>query len=147
MRLANSEKIIVRKVVQRRLQPDDHERLIVLRIQVAKKRSEIAEYRVTQVDCRRIPVVADGRQQTCFSEVFAGCVFRLRDSVGVKCKDVAGFQGELVFDTTKPDGTPRKLMDVTKLHNLGWKHTIELDAGIKMAYADFVEHYDNKVIS
>lgn len=52
-------------------------------------------------------------------------------------KDVLGFEGELVFDTTKPDGTPRKLMDVTKLHNLGWKHKIELKEGIELAYQDF----------
>ncbi|MET0571947.1 MAG: GDP-L-fucose synthase [Pedobacter agri] len=56
-------------------------------------------------------------------------------------KDVLGFEGELVFDTTKPDGTPRKLMDVTKLHNLGWKHQIELKEGIELAYQDFQSRY------
>ncbi|WP_255550711.1 GDP-L-fucose synthase [Granulicella sp. dw_53] len=44
---------------------------------------------------------------------------------------VLGFTGELVFDTTKPDGTPRKLMDVTRLHNLGWHHTTSLEQGIR----------------
>ena len=44
---------------------------------------------------------------------------------------VAGFQGRLVFDATKPDGTPRKLMDVSRLHALGWRHTIELEQGIQ----------------
>jgi GDP-L-fucose synthase len=43
---------------------------------------------------------------------------------------VLGFEGEIVFDTSKPDGTPRKLMDVTKLHGLGWRHTTELEQGI-----------------
>ncbi len=43
---------------------------------------------------------------------------------------VLGFKGSLVFDTTKPDGTPRKLMDVTRLHNLGWKHVTTLEQGI-----------------
>ncbi|MDQ1140599.1 GDP-L-fucose synthase [Pedobacter agri] len=56
-------------------------------------------------------------------------------------KEVLGFEGELVFDTTKPDGTPRKLMDVTKLHNLGWKHKIELKEGIELAYQDFQSRY------
>jgi GDP-L-fucose synthase len=42
------------------------------------------------------------------------------------------FKGEIVLDNTKPDGTPRKLMDVSKLHNLGWKHAIALEEGIKM---------------
>jgi GDP-L-fucose synthase len=43
---------------------------------------------------------------------------------------VTGFTGELVFDSSKPDGTPRKLMDVTRLHGLGWRHGTELEAGI-----------------
>ena len=57
-------------------------------------------------------------------------------------QDIVGFKGKLVFDSTKPDGTPRKLMDVTKLHNLGWKHNIELSEGIKMAYKDFLENHN-----
>ncbi len=52
---------------------------------------------------------------------------------------IVAFEGELIFDTSKPDGTPRKLMDVQRLHDLGWKHTIELEEGIKMAYKDFLE--------
>ncbi len=47
-------------------------------------------------------------------------------------KETVGFQGDIVLDTTKPDGTPRKLMDVSKLHNLGWRHEIDLVDGIKM---------------
>lgn len=54
-------------------------------------------------------------------------------------KDIVGFKGELKFDTTKPDGTPRKLMDVTKLHNMGWKHKIELREGINGVYKDVLE--------
>ncbi|HEY8928049.1 MAG TPA: GDP-L-fucose synthase [Mucilaginibacter sp.] len=53
-------------------------------------------------------------------------------------KDIVGYHGEIKFDTSKPDGTPRKLMDVTKLHSKGWKHTIELPEGIKLAYQDFL---------
>ncbi len=49
-------------------------------------------------------------------------------------KDIVGFEGTLEFDTSKPDGTPRKLMDVSRLHNLGWKHEIELIDGIKSVY-------------
>lgn len=49
-------------------------------------------------------------------------------------KDIVGYKGELNFDTTKPDGTPRKLMDVSRLHNLGWSHKIELKDGIKSVY-------------
>ncbi|WP_187260545.1 GDP-L-fucose synthase [Pontibacter beigongshangensis] len=56
-------------------------------------------------------------------------------------KEVVGFEGELVFDTTKPDGTPRKLMDVSKLHQLGYQHKTQLKEGIALAYADFKEKY------
>ncbi|MFT6165479.1 MAG: GDP-L-fucose synthase [Vicingaceae bacterium] len=49
-------------------------------------------------------------------------------------KEVVGFEGDLRFDATKPDGTPRKLMDVSKLHSVGWKHKIELKEGIKSVY-------------
>lgn len=52
---------------------------------------------------------------------------------------IVGFEGELVFDTSKPDGTPRKLMDVSRLHDLGWKHKIDLPVGIEAVYQDVVE--------
>ena len=54
-------------------------------------------------------------------------------------KEVVGFTGELVFDTSKPDGTPRKLMDVTKLYSLGWQHRIELKEGLALAYQDYLK--------
>ncbi|MDB5158576.1 MAG: GDP-L-fucose synthase [Mucilaginibacter sp.] len=54
-------------------------------------------------------------------------------------KDIIGYTGDIRFDTSKPDGTPRKLMDVSKLHSKGWKHTIELNEGIKLAYNDFLK--------
>jgi GDP-L-fucose synthase len=50
---------------------------------------------------------------------------------------IVGFDGELVFDTTKPDGTPRKLMDVGRLNAIGWRATTELKQGLARAYADF----------
>lgn len=53
-------------------------------------------------------------------------------------KDIIGFKGRLIFNSDKPDGTLRKLTDVTKLHNLGWRHTIELEDGIKKIYAWYV---------
>jgi GDP-L-fucose synthase len=48
-----------------------------------------------------------------------------------------GFTGAILHDTSKPDGTPRKLLDVTKIHNLGWKHTTSIEEGIKLAYQDY----------
>lgn len=56
-------------------------------------------------------------------------------------KKVTGFEGALTFDSTKPDGTPRKLMDVSKLHSLGWKHQVELEQGIHLAYQDFLDKH------
>jgi GDP-L-fucose synthase len=52
-------------------------------------------------------------------------------------RDVVGFEGDIMHDTSKPDGTPRKLMDVSKLHELGWKHKIDLRQGLAMVYEDF----------
>lgn len=51
-------------------------------------------------------------------------------------KKVSGYEGELVFDASKPDGTPRKLLDVSRLHSLGWKHTISLEEGIRMVWEE-----------
>lgn len=56
-----------------------------------------------------------------------------------KIKKIVGFEGEIVFDATRPDGTPRKLLDVSRLNNLGWKAKISLDEGIQKAYKWFVE--------
>jgi len=52
-------------------------------------------------------------------------------------KEIVGYEGSLVYDHTKPDGTPRKLMDVSKLKNLGWKYSIELKEGLKQVYTDY----------
>jgi len=51
-------------------------------------------------------------------------------------KSIVGFEGELVFNTDKPDGTPRKLMDVSRINEFGWKHKIELEEGIRSVYAE-----------
>jgi GDP-L-fucose synthase len=53
-------------------------------------------------------------------------------------KKVVGFEGNIDFDTSKPDGTPRKLMDVTKLAEKGWKYSTQLEDGIRLAYEDFL---------
>ncbi|MDN4164751.1 GDP-L-fucose synthase [Cytophagales bacterium LB-30] len=54
---------------------------------------------------------------------------------------IVGFQGDIHFDTSKPDGTPRKLMDVSKIHAMGWKHRISLEEGLKKVYADMQEKW------
>lgn len=55
---------------------------------------------------------------------------------------VVGYDGEIRWNTEKPDGTPRKLMDVSKLNALGWKHKISLEEGIRMTYQDFLQHQE-----
>lgn len=57
-----------------------------------------------------------------------------------KIKNVVGYQGDITFDTTKPDGTPRKLVDVSKIHALGWKASISLEEGLQKAYQWFLDH-------
>lgn len=87
-------------------------------------------------------------------DLAAACVFLLEDYEGtdwlnigtgtdVSIKDLAllvkkvvGYDGELKFDSTKPDGTPRKLMNVDKIHALGWSHKIELEEGIRKVYEE-----------
>ena len=61
--------------------------------------------------------------------------------VGIICK-IVGFEGDLQFDTSKPDGTPRKLLDSTKLHSLGYHHKTSLQEGIKIVYQDFINQFE-----
>ena len=56
---------------------------------------------------------------------------------------VTGHQGEIEWDSSKPDGTPRKLMDISKMHDLGWKHQVELEEGIRKTYNWFLENIEN----
>jgi GDP-L-fucose synthase len=60
-----------------------------------------------------------------------------------KIKELIGYDGEIIWDASKPDGTPRKLLDVSKLSALGWKHTISLEAGLKETIDWFISNYEN----
>lgn len=82
--------------------------------------------------CLHLMLNYDGKQ---FVNVGSGKDISIKD-VALTVKDVVGFEGELTFDTSKPDGTPRKLMDVSNLANAGWKYKTELKDGIRMAYED-----------
>lgn len=75
----------------------------------------------------------DGEQ---FVNIGSGKDLTIKD-LALLIKDIVGYEGEIIHDLTKPDGTPRKLMDVSYLHSLGWKHKIELPEGIKQVYEDF----------
>ena len=63
--------------------------------------------------------------------------------VALMIKQVVGYQGDIVFDTTKPDGTPKKLLDCTKLHKLGWDSSILLRDGLASTYQWFLGNQDN----
>lgn len=57
-------------------------------------------------------------------------------------QNVIGHQGEIIWDDSRPDGTPRKLLDVSKIHSEGWHHSIELKEGLQQTYRWFIEHED-----
>jgi GDP-L-fucose synthase len=73
-----------------------------------------------------------------FINIGSGKEITIRDLASL-IKNIIGYTGELEFDATKPDGTPRKLMDVSKLAEKGWKYKTELEDGIRIAYADFLD--------
>jgi len=66
------------------------------------------------------------------------------EELALTIKKIVGYEGELYFNTTKPDGTLVKLTDPSKLHGLGWKHRVELKEGIKMIYTWYLEKYNVK---
>lgn len=61
-----------------------------------------------------------------------------------KIKSIIGFEGEITYDSTKPDGTPRKLLDVTRINKLGWSYKTSLDEGIQKTYNWFLKHHPLK---
>lgn len=73
--------------------------------------------------------------------VGTGMELQIRDLV-IKVADIVGYEGEISWDHSLPDGTPRKLLDNSSITNLGWKAAIGLDQGIQMAYADFLGRYE-----
>lgn len=90
------------------------------------------------------PAVYQANTQPMLSHVNVGtgidCTIR---ELAETISKVVGFRGKLTFDSTKPDGAPRKLMDVTRLESLGWKSGIGLEEGLNSAYKWFIEHRAN----
>ena len=74
-----------------------------------------------------------------FVNIGLGRDISIKDLAGL-VKSVTGYNGEIVFDSAKPDGTPRKLMDTSKLNSLGWQPKINLEEGIASVYKDYVLH-------
>jgi GDP-L-fucose synthase len=79
----------------------------------------------------------DGKQ---FVNIGSGEDLSIKD-LAMLIKEIVGFKGELTFDSSKPDGTPRKLMDVSYLKSLGWSYKTTLNEGISLAYADFLAKF------
>ena len=79
-----------------------------------------------------------------FVNVGTGTDITIKD-LALLIKKITAYQGEIKFDPSKPDGTPRKLMDVSYLHSLGWKHKINLEEGIISVYKDFKNKQGIKV--
>ena len=75
-----------------------------------------------------------------FINVGSGSEITIRDLAEL-VKEIVGFRGDIVWDTAKPDGTPRKLMDSSRLFALGWKPQVDLPAGIRLAYEDFQRQF------
>ena len=67
--------------------------------------------------------------------VMSQSILRLREY-----DSAVGYEGEILWDTSKPNGTPRKLLDVSKAERLGWKYRTELEEGIRLSYADFLSN-------
>ena len=75
-----------------------------------------------------------------FINVGYGSDVTIRELAGL-VRETVGFKGEITWDTSKPDGTPRKLMDSSRLFALGWKPQVDLRTGIRLAYEDFLQRY------
>ena len=88
----------------------------------------------------------------CMRLILSRCYRHINVGTGIDCTiremaetvaRVVGFDGDIVFDSTKPDGTPRKLMDVSRLSDLGWNYRVELEPGLTHTYQWFLENLAN----
>ena len=75
--------------------------------------------------------------------VGTGCELTIRN-LAETIQRVVGYEGALRFDASKPDGTPRKLVDVSKINSLGWRHTVELEDGIRRTYQWYLSTLENR---
>lgn len=99
----------------------------------SEEMADASVYVLLNVDFKDTYSPNDKEIRNCHINVGTGKEISIRD-VAEKVMHEIDFKGQLLWDATKPDGTPRKLTDVTKLHNLGWHHKIEIDEGIHKLY-------------
>src|SRR5690606_39309873 len=84
----------------------------------------------------------DWSSDVCSSDLGTGVDCTIRELAETIAR-VTGYSGEIAFDSTKPDGTPRKLLDVSRLASLGWRARIGLEQGLRDTYRWFVENQDH----
>lgn len=92
--------------------------------------------------CTFLMEIYDGEQHVNIGTGVDVTIKELAETV----QKVVGYAGEIIFDSTKPDGTPRKLLDVSKLQSIGWKHTITLENGLKTAYQAYLEEKNSGLL-
>jgi len=88
-------------------------------------------------------LIMDKYDKKQFLNIGSGNEINIKD-LALLIKEVVGFKGELFFDTTKPDGMPRKLLDISKISELGWKPKIELKEGLEKTYNFFCKSFDSR---
>ena len=89
--------------------------------------------RCAAVTRARLSIPSLGEIRNCHINVGTGKELTIRELSELVVKAV-GFEGTVEFDASKPDGTPRKLIDVEKLHSLGWTHKVEIEDGVEKLY-------------
>ncbi len=87
------------------------------------------------------PTKNQNEKGECYLNIGAGYDLTIKE-LAEMVKKVVGYDGELLWDTSKPDGTPKRLLDSTRINKLGWKPSINLEDGIKMAYKWFCDNYE-----
>ncbi len=100
---------------------------------------DLAEACLVVLSKPKAQIEALGKPQQIHINIGTGEDVSIR-TLATKIADAVGFRGELKFDTSKPDGTPRKRLDTRKIQSLGWEPTIELDDGLRTTYEWFREH-------
>jgi GDP-L-fucose synthase len=95
--------------------------------------------------CLHVMTLNKAQYQSCTESMLSHLNVGTGEDVTVRelaetIQDVVGYPGQISWDITKPDGTPRKLMDISKLKSLGWRPRIDLKAGLARTYQWFVEH-------
>jgi len=94
---------------------------------------------IKNTSCLPISFVMEGKEiRNTHLNIGTGEDISIKD-LAYLMKDIVGFKGEICFDTSKPDGTPRKVTDVSRLHSLGWKHKVSLEEGIKKLYEWYIK--------